>query len=130
MIALLVYLSINGHHYLLQAIAQSYQIIPVLGAGINNQFMDLIVQITVNMFVIAVKISAPIVIAIMVTDVAMGFVARTVPQMNVFIVGIPLKIFMGLMALLIMIPVFIWVNEILFEQFFGYLDRIILALGL
>lgn len=130
LIALLIYLSINGHHYLLQAVAQSYQVIPVLGAGINHRFMDLIVEITVNMFVIAVKISAPIVIAILITDVAMGFVARTVPQMNVFIVGMPLKIFMGLIALAIMMPVYIWLNEILFAQFFKYLDQIILTLGL
>jgi flagellar biosynthetic protein FliR len=130
LVSLLVYLSINGHHYLLQAVAQSYQVIPVLGAGINQSFMDLLVELTVNMFVIAVKISAPIVMAILVTDVAMGFVARTVPQMNVFIVGMPLKIFIGLAALLIMIPVYIWLSEMLFAQFFAYLDQIIAALGL
>ncbi|MEN6460465.1 MAG: flagellar biosynthetic protein FliR [Syntrophomonas sp.] len=130
LISLLVYLSLNGHHYLLEAVAQSYQVIPVLGASINHHFMDLIVEITVSMFVIAVKISAPIVIAIMVTDIAMGFIARTVPQMNVFIVGMPLKIFIGLIALSIMIPIYIWLTEILFAQFFEYLDQIILALGL
>jgi flagellar biosynthetic protein FliR len=130
LVALLVYLSMNGHHYLIQAVQQSYQAIPVLGARIDGDFMDLLIKITVYMFAIAVKISAPVVIAILTTDVAMGFVARTVPQMNVFIVGIPLKIFMGLIALLVMLPVYIWFMGLLFERFFGYLDQIILALGL
>lgn len=130
LLALLIYLSINGHHYLLQALAQSYQVIPVLGAHISTNFMDLLVEITVYMFIMAVKISAPVVIAILTTDIAMGFVARAVPQMNVFIVGIPLKIFMGLIALLVMLPVYVWCMAVLFERFFGYLDQIILALGL
>lgn len=130
LLALLIYLSINGHHYLIQAVAQSYQAIPVLGAHLSNDFMDLLVKITVYMFAIAVKISAPVVIAILTTDIAMGFVARTVPQMNVFIVGIPLKIFMGLIALLVMLPVYVWFMALLFEKFFGYIDQIILAMGL
>jgi flagellar biosynthetic protein FliR len=130
LLALVIYLSINGHHFLIQAVVQSYQAVPVLGAHFSSDFMDLLVKITVYMFVIAIKISAPVVIAILTTDIAMGFVARTVPQMNVFVVGIPLKIFMGLIALVLMLPVYIWFMGVLFEQFFGYLDEIILALGL
>lgn len=130
LVALLIYLCINGHHYLLQAVVQSYQVIPVMGAHLSRDFMELIFEITIYMFVIAVKISAPVVIAILTTDIAMGFVARTVPQMNVFIVGIPLKIFMGLVALIVMLPVYVWFMGVLFERFFQYLDQIIMALGL
>jgi flagellar biosynthetic protein FliR len=130
LLALLIYLAINGHHYLLQAVVQSYQVIPVLGLHLSGRFMDLLVEITVYMFVIAVKISAPVVIALLTTDVAMGFIARTVPQMNVFIVGIPLKIFIGLVGLVVMLPVYIWFMAVLFEKFFGYVDQLVLALGL
>ncbi|HEX3011066.1 MAG TPA: flagellar biosynthetic protein FliR [Syntrophomonadaceae bacterium] len=130
LLALLIYLSINGHHYLLQAVAQSYKVIPVLGTHIHSNFMGLLVDMMVYMFVIAVKISAPVVIAILTTNIAMGFVARTVPQMNVFMVGIPLNIFMGIIAFLAMLPVYVWFMGTLFEKFFGYLDQIILALRL
>lgn len=128
-VALLIYLAIDGHHYLLEALAESYRIIPVLGMNLNLHFLDLLTEITVYMFVIAVKIAAPLVIAIMTADIAMGFIARTVPQMNVFIVGLPLKILMGLAALLIMLPVYIWVFNILFARFFTYLDQILYTLG-
>lgn len=129
-IALLMYLAIDGHHYLLQALVQSYKVIPVLGLHLDAGFMDLLVNLTVYMFVIAVKISAPIVVAVLVTDVAMGFIARTVPQMNVFIVGLPLKILVGLITLMIIMPVYIWFFGVLFARFFTYLDNIIVAMGL
>ena len=129
LIALLIYLSINGHHYLLQALAQSYQVIPVLGLNMQGGIVDYIVALTVQMFVIAVKIAIPVVVAILTTDVAMGFIARTVPQMNVFIVGLPLKILMGLIMLTLMVPIYIWLFQVLFENFFGYLDQAIILMG-
>lgn len=129
-VALLLYLAIDGHHYLFQALIQSYKLIPVLGLSLNAGFYDLIIDISVYMFVIAVKIAAPIIIAIMTADIAMGFIARTVPQMNVFIVGLPLKILVGLGTLFIMMPVYMWVFNTLFARFFTYLDQIIKLMGM
>ena len=129
-IALLMYLAIDGHYYLLQAIVQSYKVIPVLGLSFNNHFFDLLIEVTASMFIIAVKISAPIVIAVLTTDIAMGFIARTVPQMNVFIVGLPLKILIGIVTLFILLPVYLWIFNILFARFFEYLDRVLIILGL
>lgn len=129
-VALLLYLAIDGHHYLFQALIQSYKVIPVLGLSLNGNVIDLIIQVSVYMFVIAVKISAPIVIAILAADIAMGFVARTVPQMNVFIVGLPLKILVGLGSLFMMMPIYIWVFNMLFAHFFEYLDQIIKSMGM
>lgn len=130
LLALLIYLSMNGHHYLLQAVVQSYQVIPVLGVNLGSNFMDLIIQVTVYMFVIAVKISAPVVVSVMITDIAMGFIGRTVPQLNVFIVGMPLKIMVGLFALILFMPMFIWVMGSLFADFIVYLDALLLSMSL
>jgi flagellar biosynthetic protein FliR len=123
-VALLFYLAVNGHHYLLQAVAQSYQVIPVLGLKLGSGFYQSLFSIGAEMFVIALKVAAPLVVAILITDVAMGFIARTVPQMNVFIVGLPLKILIGLGCLLVMLPVYLWVFDLLFSRFFGYIDGI------
>lgn len=127
-LALLMYLAINGHHYLLEAVVQSYQVIPVLGIQITAPLIELLMAIAAQMFVIAVKIALPIIFAVLVADIAMGFVARTVPQMNVFIVGLPLRIMVGLVTLMLMIPVYLWVFTILFSRFFTYLDQIIMAM--
>lgn len=128
--ALLMFLAIDGHHYLLQAVAQSYKLIPILGLKLDAGFYDLLLKITISMFVIAVKIAAPIVITVLTTDIAMGFIARTVPQMNVFIVGLPLKILIGIATLFMLLPVYLWVFNILFARFFEYLDRIVITMGL
>jgi len=125
----MVYLGMNGHHYLIQALVQSYKVIPVMGLSTNHRMMDWMTEITVYMLIIAVKLAAPLVMAILTSDIAMGFIARTVPQMNVFIVGLPLKILLGLGALLVMFPIYIWVFSVLFERFFAYLDQIILVMG-
>ncbi len=130
LLALLIYLVLNGHHYLLNAIVKSYQIIPVMGANLGTDFMDLMAHVTIYMFVIAVQISAPIVVALMITNVAMGFIARTVPQMNVFIVGMPLNIMVGLAALFVLLPIYIWFMGMLFSKFLEYLDALLLTMGI
>lgn len=129
-VALLCYLTMNGHHFLLQALADSYNLVPVLGFHLHAGFMNQLVELTASMFVIAVKISAPIVIAVLTADIAMGFIARTVPQMNVFVVGMPLKILLGIIALLIMLPVYLWVFQVLFEQLFSSLDNVMRLMGM
>lgn len=130
LLALIIYLSMDGHHYLLQAIAQSYHVIPVLGANLGSDFIDIIASVTAYMVVIAVKISTPVVFAVLIADISMGFIARTVPQMNVFIVGMPVKIMVGLLTLVIITPVFIWFLGVMFYKFIQYLDAILLAMGL
>lgn len=130
LIALLMYLQMNGHHYLIQAIVQSYKIVPVMGMNLGADFTELIVQITAYIFVIAVKVSVPIIFAVLLADIAMGFIARTVPQMNVFIVGLPLKIMVGLVALLLLFQVYMWLMEMLFTKFLKYLDIILITMGI
>ncbi|NLW44636.1 MAG: flagellar type III secretion system protein FliR [Syntrophomonadaceae bacterium] len=130
LLATIIFLSINGHHYLLQALCNSYQIIPVLGASFNGQVVEFLMELGANMFVIGLKLAVPVVAALFMADLALGFIARTVPQMNVFVVGLPLKIGAGLVMVLLTLPIFIWFAQILMERFFGYLDSIVVLLGM
>lgn len=129
LVALLVFLGIDGHHLVIRALHDSYQYIPVLGANFDGSFVGFIVKLTGYIFVIAVKLAAPVVAAIFMADMALGFIARTVPQMNVFIVGLPLKIWGGLFMILVIMPVFVWFMQILMSRFFGYLDSVIYLMG-
>jgi flagellar biosynthetic protein FliR len=98
-IAILIYLTINGHHYLISAVVQSFQLIPPGTINFSHATSDLISRACSDIFVIAVKVAAPAMITLFLTSLALGIIARTVPQMNVFIVGFPLKIGVGLMIL-------------------------------
>ena len=68
--------------------------------------MDDILRMFGGIFIIGFKISAPIVAAVLITDVTLGIITKTIPQLNIFVVGIPLKIVMGLSIMIITIPAF------------------------
>ena len=129
LVAIMVFLGVNGHHLLLRALNDSYQFIPVLGAGIDGQFLEFMMEMGAYMFVIGLKLAAPVVAALFMADLALGFIARTVPQMHVFVVGLPMKIGAGLVMVMLTLPVFVWFTQILMERFFGQLDNLIVILG-
>lgn len=129
LLTLLLFLGVNGHHRLIEALHDSYRLIPVMGAHFDGQFLEFVMNLAGYMFVLAVKLAAPIVVSLFLADVALGFMARTVPQMNVFIVGLPFKIAGGLLLLIISIPVVLWIVQILMGRFFESLDTLILVLG-
>ena len=106
-ISMLVFLTIDGHHMIIRALFDSYRYIPIGGAVFNGNLMDNIIRLFSDTFVIAFKISAPVVAAILITDVAQGVITRTIPQINVFIVGMPLKIALGIVVMMIIIPMLI-----------------------
>ncbi|MBI5183078.1 MAG: flagellar type III secretion system protein FliR [Nitrospinae bacterium] len=105
-IALLIFLSINAHHLFIKAIIDSFELIPPLGSHFNGALIAMIVSLAGDIFEIAVKVGAPIMATLLFTSVAMGLIARTVPEMNVFIVGFPLKIAVGLLMIGVSLPFF------------------------
>jgi flagellar biosynthetic protein FliR len=104
LIALLVFISINAHYWFIKALTHSYRLVPPLAVRFSNSLMDQIVQLAGNMFIIAIQVGAPVIAAMLLTSVAFGLVARTVPQMNVFIVAMPLKIGVGLLFIGFSLP--------------------------
>lgn len=106
-LAMVIFFTINGHHMLIEALAKSFDIIPIGTAVLSNTIIPQMVKILEYMFIIGFKISVPIIAAILLTDVVLGILARTMPQMNVFMVGLPLKIIVGLIVIMITIPAFL-----------------------
>lgn len=104
LIAVLIFLVINAHHWFIRALAESFHRIPLTGFGFGPAFFEQLIRISAEMFLVAVKIGAPVIVALLLTSVALGLVARTVPQMNIFIVAMPLKIVIGLIFLGICLP--------------------------
>jgi len=103
-IALLILLVVDGHHLMIAALVDSYRLVPIGTAFFGNDAYQQLVRLTATMFVTAVKVGAPVMITLLLTDVALGIVARTVPQMNIFIVGFPLKIGIGFLIIAAVMP--------------------------
>lgn len=119
LVAMLLFFTVNAHHLFFQAIIQSYTLIAPLSFHFSGQLMQFIFSISKDMFVIALKLAAPIMAVMIFTNVALGVVARTVPQMNIFIVGFPLQISLGLIFLGITTPLFIRITQGIFRGLEG-----------
>ncbi len=112
--AILVFFSINGHHAVLRAFAQSYTLIPIGGAGWDGGPVETLVRIVSTTFSMGVRIAIPVMAAAFLVSVALGIVNRAVPQINVFITGFPIKIFLGILVIAVALPVYVGVLAAVF----------------
>jgi flagellar biosynthesis protein FliR len=99
-----IFLGINGHHVMLAALVGSFPTVPVGAAVLSGKTLDMLITLSGTIFTVAFALSAPMVLALFLTTVAMGFLARTVPQMNILIVGFPVRIVVGLATMAFTLP--------------------------
>ncbi|CAM3703811.1 flagellar biosynthetic protein FliR [Mesobacillus zeae] len=120
-IALLFLLSVNGHHMLLDGIYHSYDFVPIDQAWIpfgNENVAEFLIQSFNSMFATAFQMSIPVVGSLFLVDVALGIVARTVPQLNVFVVGMPVKTGVSFIVLIAVMGAMMMVVQRLFSDMF------------
>lgn len=121
-LSLIIFLVTNGHHFLLSALAESFRAIPLLGINFNASLAELIVRFTTGIFLTGVQIALPITFSILLTNVSLGILARSMPSLNIFVVGIPLQIMIGLFVLLMVIPFYVLFLDVLFNEMYGNID--------
>ena len=92
---ILIFLLINGHHMIIRALFYSYEVIPLGQLTFNSDVLNELGKVMAEMFGIALRLSAPIIAAIFIADVVLGVLAKTIPEMNVFVLGMPIKVFLG-----------------------------------
>ncbi|MFC0301409.1 flagellar biosynthetic protein FliR [Virgibacillus soli] len=129
--ALLFLLSVDGHHLLIDGIYYSFQFVPVdtFIPFEHGSIIDFVISTFSKMFLIAFQMSIPIVGCLFLVDVALGIVARTVPQLNVFVVGLPLKIIVSFFALFIFFSLYIVLAKNLFGTMFQTMHRLMQLFG-
>jgi flagellar biosynthetic protein FliR len=102
--SVLVFLMIGGDHLMIQGLAASYRLVPLGHTPTIAQFGALAQHDLGQIFLIGLEVAAPVLIALALVDVALALTARAVPTMNVFIVGLPAKILVGLGAIAASLP--------------------------
>ncbi|MEW6595622.1 MAG: flagellar biosynthetic protein FliR [Thermodesulfobacteriota bacterium] len=95
-VAILIFLAVDGHHLFFRTLVESYQWVAPGSLAITQATFDGMMQGASRMFVLAVQIMAPASAALFFSHVAMGIIAKTVPQIPILIVGMPLNIAVGL----------------------------------
>ena len=101
---IMIFLALNYHHIYIQAIYESFKVIPLGLAWPKARFFEFIVPLSASMFVSAIQLAAPIVVALLFSTMALGLIARTVPQVNVFIVSFPVNFYLGIVIYIATLP--------------------------
>ncbi len=112
----LILLVTNFHHFILRSLIESFDLIPlgayVYNPALTNNFVDYMSRY----FILTMTFAAPIVFVTLITNVVLGILARVVPSLNMFVIGFPLKIFFGLVTVLIMFTAFSAMSDILISD--------------
>lgn len=119
---IILFLMFGGHRFLLSGLVGSFDSVPIGGrdylAGDYSETMGLFIsglsQMFTGVFVFSIRFAAPVVVTVFLVTIALGFIARTVPQMNIMMVGFPVQIAIGLLFLLLSVPFF---EELFFEVY-------------
>jgi len=128
-LALMIFFIINGHQYIIRALAFSFKIIPLGEFHSNASIFNLLIQYSASVFIIAVKIASPILVSFFLIHIAEGILARMIPQMQVFFVTQPLKIGIGFLLIIAILPVYVYVIKNLLGEFENKLYTLVRAMS-
>jgi len=103
LLALLALFAINGHHELLRALALSYDRLPIGAGQLDGALPNLVRQVFALVFTVGARLAAPIVIVLLIVELAVGLISRAAPALNFMIVGYPLRLLIGVAVLALMI---------------------------
>ncbi len=106
------------HHYLIDALVDSFEIIPIGGVVINPLIYNVGLRYIVDFFIIAFRIVLPIFAAILIVNAILAIMAKVAPQMNMFVIGMQLKVFVGFTVMLVVVQLIPSVADMIFDEMF------------
>jgi len=124
LLATLLFLALDIHHLFIRSIVDSFRIIPLGAWSLNGELVQFFVRATSEVFVLGVRLAAPVLVAMFLTSVTLGIMARAFPQMNVFMISMPLNIGIGFIVLGLTLPIFFHVLEVSFGSLKGQIDTL------
>ncbi|HHU22252.1 MAG TPA: flagellar biosynthetic protein FliR [Clostridiales bacterium] len=118
---LIIFFSVDGHLKLIEILYRTLEIVPIGQAVAAPNIAWVSAEVMSRTFVLAVMVAMPVLAAGIFLEVALGVIIRTVPQMNMFVVGIPLKLLIGILALGLTLTVFADFSKTIFNEAFNYI---------
>lgn len=126
---MLMILATYMHHYILDALIDTYQIIPVGEAAFQHDMYQIMLEGMVDYFIIGFRIILPFFAATLIVNVVLGILARISPQMNMFVIGMQLKVLVGLTIMLIAVSMLPQVADMIFGEIKKLMSLIIASMG-
>jgi flagellar biosynthetic protein FliR len=128
-VALLVFLAVNGHHFLLAGMVESYRAFGFGEATFHVGVVRLLMRFLSDLFIISIQVSGPVVVVLFFTNVLLAILGRAMPQMHIFLVGLPVQMMLGFFLLAITLGGMVTLFPRLFLQLNENLEGLIRALA-
>jgi flagellar biosynthesis protein FliR len=128
-LSIVIFLVIGGHHYLFEALAKSFETMPILTlpkiAPGMTPILEALIRMGADILVIALQLGAPVVVAIFIADIILGLTNRVAPMINVFEMGFSIKGFVGVFLVYLSLPMVIFQMKIWFTQYMETVQRMV-----
>lgn len=128
-IMLLTFFVVNGHLRLIYIIKSTFAQIPIGSVTLSPLLGLVALDVFILAFMLAINVAMPMMAAGLMGEVVLGVLVRAIPQLNVFVVGIPLKILVGFMMLLIILPIYVQFTDVIFREMFASIDKMIMSMA-
>ncbi len=124
-LTIIYFLAVNGHHMIIAALMESFRAVPFNSIVWNAAIADFIVNLTNGVFLVGMKIAMPVTFSILMTNVGMGILARTMPQMNIFVIGVPMHLMIGTAMLALLMPFYVLFLDVMFDDIYANISTAI-----
>ncbi|MGE3401574.1 MAG: flagellar biosynthetic protein FliR [Vicinamibacterales bacterium] len=104
LLATVGFFAVNGHHAVLRALAASYAALPIGAGQVNVSLVAGVRDILGLVFVVAVRLAAPVVVVLLIVELALGLISRVSPALSSMVIGAPIRIVVGLLVLALTLP--------------------------
>jgi flagellar biosynthetic protein FliR len=104
LLTMLVFFAIDGHHLMFEALVASFHLVPPLHVHLSGFLVESVLKLGIGMFVLALKVGAPVMTALFIVTLGMGILGRSIPQLNVMLNSVPVTIGIGLLVLGLSLP--------------------------
>jgi len=103
MLTMVVFLSprVAGHRALIMGVRNSFEVVPLLSAGMSRSLLDTLVGIFQSSAALAIQLAAPMLMTMLIVDLALGCIGKAMPQMNVMAMGLSLRSLLGVGVLIV-----------------------------
>ncbi|MFQ5587606.1 MAG: flagellar biosynthetic protein FliR [Nitrospiria bacterium] len=114
MVAMLIFLAVNGHYIVIENMVLSFELIPAFGFYPSGPLVQYLMTLASKMFLLGLKVGIPVIVALLMANVTIGIFSRVIPQMNVLLFSFPVTITLGLIIVGFSLPIFAGIlsNEI------------------
>ncbi|WP_092281785.1 flagellar biosynthetic protein FliR [Caldicoprobacter faecalis] len=129
-LAMVLFFAMDGHHTLIRLLVYSFEALPPGKVVLTGDIAVPLFKMFGEYFVLGLKMTVPVIASALLVEAVFGILVRVIPQMNIFVIGLPSKILVGLLILFLMIPACIRVMDGAFNSMFKGIRSIIQGLSL